>query len=586
MKREYSGAQSLCRVSLLLLLTSASVVFASEGEEHESRRGYEDALVQRALTSLGAVPELSPEGKRIGTIRIFTEDIIGPADPYPAFIGLVHVRTKDPVIRREVLLEPGQRWSAADAQETARNLRRLFLFSVVRVLPLESAVPGEVDVLVAVKDLWSLRINLNFSLVGSLLQYFRTRPAERNLLGYGKELSLDLFLRLDTLRLGQGFTDPRFLGTQLELSETAAIILNRDTGRPEGSAGSLSVGKPLRTLTTPWGFTVNGSWSTRTARIFRGAQILEVTPTGSDAAIPYVYEAQELLGQAAYTRSFGTRHKLNLTGALVGVSRRFTPPSTVSAELRDAYTREFLPLSENATYLLSSVSYFEARYAVMQNLDSFALSEDVRLGPTALALVRWAEPTFANTVRYRELELSGRYRELFADNLISLRAKGTIRFRPGASPTDRRVALELANAFPSFFLGRFHHRALLDLNTDDLGTRLQLLGGGNGLRGIAPEALSGRSVLLFNTELRSKPIALKTLHLGFALFWDAGAAFDESPKLIHTVGAGLRLLFPQFDIEPLRIDFGWAINGERPDVLRRFSSSFGQITRTQTEFLD
>jgi hypothetical protein len=72
----------------------------------------------------------------------------------------------------------------------------------------------------------------------------------------------------------------------------------------------------------------------------------------------------------------------------------------VSQQVREAFTREFLPATENATYLLASARYFEARYAVMRNVDNFAVAEDFSLGPAALARVRWAEPTLRNTRRY------------------------------------------------------------------------------------------------------------------------------------------------------------------------------------------
>jgi hypothetical protein len=69
------------------------------------------------------------------------------------------------------------------------------------------------------------------------------------------------------------------------------------------------------------------------------------------------------------------------------------------------------------------------------------------------------------------------------------------------------------------------------------------------------------------------------------LFWDAGAAFDstsEFPPLVHTVGVGLRMLFPQFDKEPVRIDFGYVIAGaNNPVPLRRISASFGQVDETR-----
>ena len=49
----------------------------------------------------------------------------------------------------------------------------------------------------------------------------------------------------------------------------------------------------------------------------------------------------------------------------------------------------------------------------------------------------------------------------------------------------------------------------------------------------------------------------------------------------------MRLLFPQFDIEPIRIDFGMVLEktGPSPAFTDRFSSSFGQVTDFKTTFL-
>ena len=76
------------------------------------------------------------------------------------------------------------------------------------------------------------------------------------------------------------------------------------------------------------------------------------------------------------------------------------------------------------------------------------------------------------------------------------------------------------------------------------------------------------------------------MHLGGVLFYDAGSAFDQSPSFVHTVGVGVRLLFPQFNTFPFRLDFGYVINDVRPELAGRFSFSGGQVTAFRPSFLD
>jgi outer membrane protein assembly factor BamA len=70
------------------------------------------------------------------------------------------------------------------------------------------------------------------------------------------------------------------------------------------------------------------------------------------------------------------------------------------------------------------------------------------------------------------------------------------------------------------------------------------------------------------------------------LFYDAGSAFDRRPKMVHSVGVGIRFLFPQFNIYPFRIDFGYVLNDTLPPVGQRFTLSGGQITEYRPSILD
>jgi hypothetical protein len=153
-------------VPLALLTLMAVPLMAAAPGKGTSAEGYEEALVTWGLAQHGREVEPEPEGKRLEEVLVASEDVIAESDPYPHFLNIAHVRTREQVVRREVLLEPGAPYSAGLAEETARNLRNLFIFAVVRVVPVKGQSPGGVALLIVTKDIWSLRLNPTWDLVG------------------------------------------------------------------------------------------------------------------------------------------------------------------------------------------------------------------------------------------------------------------------------------------------------------------------------------------------------------------------------------------------------------------------------------
>ncbi|RJS26111.1 hypothetical protein DRW03_06545 [Corallococcus sp. H22C18031201] len=551
---------------------------------------YEQTLIAWGLARGGDVVEPAPEGKVLEDVRVAAEDVVAQSDPYPNLLNIFHARTRDDVVRREVLLTPGQPYSVALVDESVRNLRKLGLFSAVRAVTVKGRQPGTVVLLLITKDLWSLRLNSDFSAVGSLLQYLRLQGTEQNFLGRGKKVAVDFVLRLDTISLGQSYTDRRVLGSRWALSESAAVLLGRESGKPEGSRGSLSVSRPLYSLATPWSVSSSVAWNVETARQYRGADIWQL-PFPDGPAVPYVYNAREVAGGVTYTRSFGQRYKWNVgMGAGAYHDAYAAPVASMLTDAQEAWFRSnYLPRAEDAAYASLSLSAYEARYEVFHDLDSYALSEDVQLGHSIGASLRYAPPVLSSSAHYAQGAVTARYRVRWAgDALTAVSVAASIRRQLGenAGWTDRRWATEFVQASPQFFGGRIVGRGVLDVNIDDLSDRISLLGGGNGLRGALVDAYSGKRLLLFNLEYRSPPLVIKTVHLGGVLFLDSGSAFNRRPSMVTSVGVGLRLLFPQFNVNPFRIDFGYVLNGDRPPVSGRFSFSAGQVTDYRPSFLD
>ncbi|MFZ5445476.1 MAG: hypothetical protein ACOZQL_36130 [Myxococcota bacterium] len=547
--------------------------------------GYEDRLIAWGLGLHAREPEPAPEGKVLEEVLVASEDVFAPSDPYPLFLNLIHMKTREPVIRREVLLKVGDVWNPHRVLETERNLRRLFLLAVVKIVPVKGRAGG-VAMLIVAKDRWSLRLSNSFTLIGSLLQFLQLQLVEVNFNGWGQQLALNTTVRLDTVSVGQLFIERRLFGSRWYLGESAALIFNRQTGALEGTTGAVSFGQPIINLDPQWAFMLDGSWNVRTRRVFRGASVWQVPypdASGGDT-VPLVYSVREFAAEATLTRSFGRELKVDVSGALGGYSRQYRP-TLVEGEKADWLTANYLPRSENVTSLSGYVRAFPSDFRVLRNIDTFELSEDFQLGWVAQGGARWAFPLPFAPSNFVELGASLRYRVYAADDLFTVTVAGGVRLRPGLEPANQRFAAEVSNYSPQFWGGRFVARVLVDLKGNDLDNRQLLLGGSTGLRGAFPEQFSGRNMVLGNFEYRARPLELWTNWLGLVLFYDVGSAFDVRPSLTHSVGIGLRLLLPQLNKEVLRVDFGLVFGGAIPGA-DRLNASWGQVTDLRPDFLD
>ncbi len=566
----------------------ALLVALLAGATPSAETGYEDRLIAWALELHQRELEPEPVGKRVEEILIASEEIFAPSDPYPLFLNIFHKKTRESVIRREVLVQEGEAWEPSHVLETERNLRRLFILAVVKVVPVKGK-DGGVALMVVTKDRWSLRLSNSFTLIGSLLQYLQLQLIETNFNGWGQQLAVNMILRLDTLTVGQSFTERRLFGSYWAFAETANLILNRQTGAPEGTSGAVSFGRPIINLDQTWGVVLNGSWNARRRRVFRGANIwqLPYPDEGGTETVPYVYDVREFAGEASYTRSWGRALKVDLTGAVGGYVHQYAPPpDSLREEQIDWLRANYLPRSENVTYLSGFFRAFPSDFKVLRNIDTYELSEDFQLGWLAQAGVRWALPLPFAPNHFIELATSVRYRFYKADDLFTVQVGAGVRLRPGQTSANQRFSAEVLNYSPRFFGGRFVQRVLVDFKFNDLDNRQLLLGGSTGLRGAFPDQVSGRHLVLGNFEYRARPFEILSNWLGIVLFYDVGSAFDARPTFVHTTGIGFRLLLPQLNREVLRIDFGFVINGPIPGP-DRIVASWGQVTDLRPDtFLD
>jgi hypothetical protein len=292
---------------------------------------YEKTTIRAALAKLETSIDPSPQGKVIEAVEIVPLEVIEERDPAPAFLNWFHSTTKPYVIRREVLLLKGDRFRQDLCDESARNLSGIRQISLVVCVPARGSRPDRVRLVMITKDVWSLRINTNFRYAGGKFEYLLVQPAEENLFGSHQAIHATFLLDLATVAIGGRYKMPRIGGSFLELAAEANVIVNLDTGEPEGSAGLFSYGQPLTSTLTEWSWGAVVGWRNEILRRFcvtgttacagnlRGFDA-KVTPDVDDA-IPFSYRSDVQSGQYFATRSYGREIKHNFSAGL-DVSRR------------------------------------------------------------------------------------------------------------------------------------------------------------------------------------------------------------------------------------------------------------------------
>ena len=127
-----------------------------------------------------------------------------------------NVRTLDKVIRRQVALVEGDAFNAAKMRRSEKRIKDLDFFKKATVTNVESDTAPDrtiVKVNVEEKSTGSLSLGAGWSsLYGPLAQ---VGAKERNILGTGREVSLDTTVALAETSVNFGYTDPYFLDRHL-----------------------------------------------------------------------------------------------------------------------------------------------------------------------------------------------------------------------------------------------------------------------------------------------------------------------------------------------------------------------------------
>lgn len=568
-------AKSLTKTTAKLEKTAAGKTEKPPPQEMkglDSYSPYERTTIRETLTKLETEPDTSPEGKIIEAIEIVPLEVIEERDPAPNFLNIFHVTTKPYVIRREILLQEGQRFRQDLCDETARNLRGIRQISLVVCVAVKSKRPDRVRLVIITKDVWSLRLNNNFRWAGGRFEYLLIQPAEENLFGTHNSVLALFVLERASLTFGGKYKMPRIGGSYLEAQVDAGVILNRDSGNVEGSTGSFTYGQPLYSTLAEWSWGTIIQWRNDVQRRFciDGGSACAGELRGYDAAatpdvddaIPQVYRSDILTGQYFATRSFGRAIKHNISAGL-DVSRRVFRPGDLSGFAPEAaaeFEREMLPVSDTRIGPFVEYRTVSTRFRRVLDFETLGLQEDIREGHEVILKVSPITTFLRSSRNLLYVFAAARYSLPVKDGLVSGFVESITDIQSDGLP-DASIEAGGRVMTPRIGIGRLVVDARVLHRYRNYLNKLSTLGGSSRLRGYPTQALLGKDFVTANFEFRSRPVEILACQLGGALFFDAGDAFDGwgdfRPK--QSVGFGLRILFPQLDRTVLRADWGFPV---------------------------
>jgi hypothetical protein len=207
----------------------------------------------------------------------------------------------------------------------------------------------------------------------------------------------------------------------------------------------------------------------------------------------------------------------------------------------------------------------------MHDFASLALEEDYRLGHNVILKLYRANKELGSTRDVAGSYGAVQYTVPLGDGIArgSLEGSAEQDMTPGAEHiSDAYVSAALRLVTPRLAIGRFvFDNSILDRERNYLNAT-SFLGGSGRLRGYPTNYYFGKDFYVSNLEFRSRPISLLTAQVGGVLFHDMGDAFADfdAIHMKHSLGAGVRVLFPELDRAVFRFDLAVPLNTPNPST--------------------
>ncbi len=303
----------------------------------------------------------------IQAVELERRDIFDPEERgWVARVGnALHIETRLPTIRRELLFKPGEVYDSAKVAESERNLRALGVFRRVKIdtVRTDSGLVARV----LTKDGWSTQIDYRFRSAGGQIE-FTIGLIENNLLGTASSAAVRYRKLTDRSTVALGFRRPRLFAGRIGLTA-------QYEDRSDGRLAALLLEQPFFSLTTPNAYSVLGEdHDERVLRYFSGERVASDT----------------------LSRRYGLA-RVAAAWAVKASERGYLRLGAQAQIRRDDFLPEGSPTPFGNTVTAAAGPYLvwnRASFLVAKGYAGFAREEDVDLGATVRLGVMVAPKAF------------------------------------------------------------------------------------------------------------------------------------------------------------------------------------------------
>lgn len=553
----------------------------ARGDLTDSSRAAGSSTIGAAPDSAVAAGAVSAP-LRIGAVNleradIYTQEEIAGSSGFlrslrRAMNGL-HARTRERVIRQELLFAPGDRYEPALLDETERNLRALGFLSSVSVTPVDTLPDGAVDVDVLTREAWALKTEVSYSRSSAGAQRWNVLLSDNNFAGQGVQLTLGAGQDEDRRYKLLGYSSRRVWGSRWQASLSF-------TDQSDGRSWTVQLQRPFYALADVWGLEAQ-AWD---REIGLRWYVSNAGPLGRDpqrdaslyASLPSRERALKVIGWRR-ARGAGAGRVVRLG---LGLEMRDLDYDLGAStfELSDGRWADFGGLAGGSETLarrgaaltapLLVVETVGRRWAAAGYLLQYGPVEDVPLDPWLRLQTGWGRRAWGAGFDAVHAQVNAGDWSRLAGGMAMVAIAG----RASLGDAGSRQAWIDVNAgwMAEHGDGRLTRLFVEGARGDRLGgDEAFLLGLNRGLRTLEFDGMAGDRLARWSAEegLRLPVEVLGFYKLGAAVFYGGGLAhWRDEPRSLsdarHEAGLGLRLgSLRSARADVVRLDVAWALAG-------------------------
>ena len=436
----------------------------------------------------------------------------------------LHVPTRESVIRRSLLFQPGEAVSARAIEETERLLRtNRYLYDVsIRPVAVHDDV---VDIEVRTRDTWSFDPGLSAGHSGGATTG-GIKLREYNVLGTGTSIAFGRGKDVDRTSTEFEFSNERAFGTWASFDYAHA-------SSSDGSRDAISLVRPFYELDARW---AAGAAAVKDDRI-------DSVHVAGDVAAQYRHRLRsaEVFGGRSAGLQDGWVQRWSL-----GLHQQDDEYASDPALVAPAT----LPPSEKLRYPFVRYELVEDRFEREENRNLIGRPEFFALGLAAkLQLGRTLSGLGSTNAAWVYAASAARGFVPWPQHRLMAQAKLVGRYEEGAV-RRQRVGVQAQYYLPQSRRRLFFASLAVDRLTRPELPDLLLLGADEGLRGYPLRYQSGTRRALLTVEQRfyTDAYVWQLFRVGGAFFFDAGRAWGGdvlntvNPGWLRDVGVGLRIV--------------------------------------------